>query len=132
MHMCNILWQPPVWSDVASRPHRRSGRNQRRRWDLGIIDADTINRKSLYNPYLSVGQIKTYEMECVGAGLEFGTGELQSGVCNLRSFYRQFDFDIGVSCGFRTDLILVKYQQNGDVHGFPVTQKYLIDHGATK
>jgi hypothetical protein len=97
---------------------------------MGLIDGDTTNRKSIYDPHLTIDQIRDLECDCVNDGLN-GLREIPSGVCNLRRFFRKFDIDIGVSNGVRTQYVLVKYQHNGDVHGFPVTEQYLIDIGAT-
>jgi hypothetical protein len=58
-------------------------------------------------------------------------GELPINVCHVRRFYRRFKDEIGASAGVKTNFILVQYASNGDVHGYPVTESYLKQQGAS-
>ena len=49
--------------------------------------------------------------------------------CDVRLYFRKFNDIIGASSGKKTNYILVVHEASGDVHGYPVTEKYLLDLG---
>jgi hypothetical protein len=66
------------------------------------------------------------EMGCVqGDGIE-----LPRAAPHFRRFYRQLPTEIGASEGKKTDYIMVQYNCDGAVHGYPVTAAYLRSKGA--
>ena len=127
--MCeHAQWAPPRWNAVAGRKHRRCGPGQRKLWDRSLIVAQTAERgePSIYDPNLTEDAIREMEMSCVtGQGME-----LPRRSPHLRRFYRQFDFCVGASQGKRTNYIHVQWNQEGSVHGYPVTREYLKSRGA--
>jgi len=127
--MCNIQYQPAKWNRIASLKHHRRGLRVEKMWDRSILAVLTANGDSLYDPHLTPQEIEKFEMECVTA-VDKRDGELETGLPHVRRFYRKFDCNIGASEGRKTPYILVQYNNDGSVHGYPVTKEYLKSKGA--
>jgi hypothetical protein len=114
-------FRAPVWSEVASRKHRRSGPTWRQKWADSELARWTTHNDSVYSPYLTRDTIERIEMETVqGQGVEINVA-----APHFRRFYRRFDGMIGASEGKKTQYILVQWNRDGTVHGYPVTERYL-------
>ena len=126
--MCKYPFDDPVWSELASSRHRDKRQLAKKKWGRSLLAAETFKRKSKYDPHLEQDEIRRFEMACV---LDEASrdGELLPTECNVRKFYRRFQSFIGASNGQKTEYIMVIYQANGTVHGFPVTKQYLRDLG---
>lgn len=130
MH-CNVTFVAARWNELAGRKHRVNGSVAERKWDRSLLKGETANGEdSLYNPYLNQGDIELWEMECATDDTKRG-GELDTGKCHFRRFYRRLPNEIGASQGEKTSYILVQYNSDGAVHGYPVTEGYLRSKGAT-
>jgi hypothetical protein len=102
-------------------------------WDRSILAANTAQDDSLYDPNLTTKDIERIEMDCVQAALSGrggGVGELRLSICHVRRFSVQLSYVVGASQGSKTDYLLVQYEHNGSVHGWPVTLAYLKSQGA--
>jgi hypothetical protein len=126
---------PPVWNELAGRRHRRRGPRQLKMWDRSILTAQTgtPDQPSLYDPNLTDQQISLLEMACVPGSNAWQSNvaiELPRTLPHVRMFYRRHDQIVGASNGKRTEYIIVKYNSDGSVHGYPVTSDYLKSKGA--
>jgi len=97
-------------------------------WERSTLAASTASgNDSVYNPNLTRNDIEAIEMECVRRAIAVPAAhnELQLTICHVRRFYVKLGNLIGASEGIKTDYILVQYENDGSVHGWPVTEKYL-------
>ncbi len=124
--MSEADFAPPQW--VRMPKHRKTGPRAEKMWERSILAAQTEEhgQPSIYDPGLTDDAIREMEMGCVRGG---GT-ELPRRVYNVRRFYRHFPQYIGASEGKKTEYIMVQYEQDGSVHGYPVTVGYLRSRGA--
>lgn len=127
--MCRIPWSQPTWNEVASARHRDKRQAAISEWGRSLYAANTFKRKSKYDPNLTRHDIQRIEMECV-RDARLRNGELPPTICGVRRYYRWFRDFIGASDGTKTNYIVVIHEATGDVHGFPVTEKYLKENGA--
>jgi hypothetical protein len=126
---CEVKWAVPYWDDPASRKHRKPSPRSKRNWDRSILAASTVgDSAAVYDPNLTRGDIQRMEMECVT--VKGVAQELPCSICHVRRFYRRFDSEIGACWGSKTKYILVQYNNNGSVHGYPASEAYLRDKGA--
>jgi len=132
MH-CDVEWQQPVWNETASRKHRKAGPRSRKLWERSILAATTAGGEpAIYDPNLTRDQISEMEMECVRVrpnGTTLGI-ELPQILCHVRTFYQNFDIEIGACDGTKTTYMFVQQNHDGSVHGYPVTESHLRDRGA--
>ena len=129
--MCqNVEFSPPVWNEAGGRKHRRTGIRCKKLWDRSLLVAVTAqpNEPAVYDPNLTMHEIREMEMDCVLRGMGMA---LPQRVPHVRRFYRVFDRAIGASNGEKTECILVQYNSDGAVHGYPVTREYLRKRGAS-
>ena len=125
---CDVQWFEPYWDELAGRKHRKRGPRYIKQWDRSLIVAFTADgRESIYNPELTLDQIERLEMSTVQGD---AGGELILQICHVRKFWRRLAEDIGASQGKKTNYVLVQYNNNGSVHGYPVTESYLRQRGA--
>jgi hypothetical protein len=126
---------PPVWNELAGRRHRRRGPRCAKLWERSILAAQTGDpeQPSVYDPNLTDDEISRLEMACVPGHAAWGREagiELPQRIPHLRMFYSHLDRVVGASEGKKTDYVLVKYNNDGSVHGYPVTARYLKSKGA--
>lgn len=129
--MCErVAWARPYWNRAAGRKHRVGGSRARRLWERSVIVASTAGKgePSIYDPNLLDADIERMEMGCINEERQ-GT-ELPQTIPHVRRFYRRMDRVIGGSEGEPTEFILVQWNNEGSVHGYPVTRRYLIERGA--
>ena len=132
---CNVTWSAPFWDELYSRKHRKPSKRSRQMWDRSILAASTQGEgeDAVYDPNLTARDIEQIEMDCVRNALSAlgrAPGELRLDICHVRRFYVRLGNIIGASEGIKTDYILVQYENNGSVHGRPVTAAYLRSRGA--
>lgn len=129
------VWNPPrwanypkhhpiggntTWEEVVSRTN--SGRRKISRYLSGM------RREEIESLEMSVGQVFTEDnerRENIDAQLDVHF------ICTqgvVRFYYRVVDRVIGASLGEETSIIKIHWHQNGDVHGYPITEEELIGY----
>lgn len=105
-------FQPPRWLPKGERKHIPE-----RNWTWEALLEKSRGREgdAWYHPRLSVEEIERIEMGALQDSLEIKQKPHQ------RVYLRTMDEIIGASKGKATNLVCVTYNQEGGVHGFPIT-----------
>lgn len=119
---CEVTWHAPAWNEDASRKHRLGGPHAKRNWERSITKAITKggDHPSVYDPNLNPLEIERIEMQTIDAAFE-----LPQRLCTVRYFARDVGRIVGACNGEFADWVFVKYNADGSVHGYPLTQEYL-------
>jgi hypothetical protein len=96
-----------------------------------VAETGAPKGKAKYGPHDKINEatIHRIEVDAVKRGLEESEYELPEQKENVRSFWAECSKEVGASSGEKTKFIYVEYQNDGTVHGRPMTKQELIDKG---
>ncbi len=117
-------FRPPRWLPKGERKHIPE-----RKWTLAkVMDLSTgRDGDAWYDPRLSLMEIENIEMGTVRDVFEIPEKRKP----HQRVYCRRAGREIGVSKGKTTEYVYVFYNQEGGVHGLPITLQELRNKGAT-